>query len=265
MGSTNKTPNFKLPLFADNDKPSWRGDINDFSNKVETALNDVTQVSGTASNLASTAMSLATTAKEASDLAIETANAATDTANAATDTANDATTAAAVANATANSAKETANAAKAESSSAVSKANEASNASNSAVAAANAANSRVDDLEEMVIGGDTGWINITSYYEGVTPNSNEPPQVRVLNGVVYYRGVVNVESMKQGWNRIIKDIPAVARSNYSHAITVVATGPTSATYNGGVYPEGSGMSIEVLTWDVTPGEHRVRIGGSAPL
>lgn len=39
MGSSTQTPNLELPLFADGDKPTWRGDINDAMTKIDTAIN----------------------------------------------------------------------------------------------------------------------------------------------------------------------------------------------------------------------------------
>jgi len=35
MGATNRTPNKQLPIFIDDDKPSWLGDFNDAMYKID--------------------------------------------------------------------------------------------------------------------------------------------------------------------------------------------------------------------------------------
>lgn len=37
MGASNTTPTLDLPLFSDNDRPTWRGDVNDAMSKIDTA------------------------------------------------------------------------------------------------------------------------------------------------------------------------------------------------------------------------------------
>lgn len=37
MGATNLTPNLHLPLFTDDDKPTWLGDVNHASSVVDSA------------------------------------------------------------------------------------------------------------------------------------------------------------------------------------------------------------------------------------
>lgn len=41
MGASNLTENYDLPLFADSDKPTWRGDVNSAMVKIDTAIHDV--------------------------------------------------------------------------------------------------------------------------------------------------------------------------------------------------------------------------------
>jgi hypothetical protein len=41
MSATNSTPNYELPIFEPNDKPSWQGDFNEAMNKIDGAINDV--------------------------------------------------------------------------------------------------------------------------------------------------------------------------------------------------------------------------------
>lgn len=90
MGSTNKTPNFKFPLFEDSDKPTWRGDINDFSNKAESAIDDNLTKVNNAVNTAGSALGVANTAKTSADTAVATATSASENADTASTIANDA-------------------------------------------------------------------------------------------------------------------------------------------------------------------------------
>jgi len=41
MGSSTQTPTLDLPIFADNDRPTWRGDINDAFNKIDAQASSV--------------------------------------------------------------------------------------------------------------------------------------------------------------------------------------------------------------------------------
>lgn len=53
MSHTNETPNYKLPLFVDNDVPSWLGDFNEAMNELDTGLGDIKN-SNVAQNVAIT-------------------------------------------------------------------------------------------------------------------------------------------------------------------------------------------------------------------
>lgn len=55
MSATNETANYKLPLFTDNDQPTWLGDFNGAMNKIDASIT-------TAGTNASTAMSAANNA-----------------------------------------------------------------------------------------------------------------------------------------------------------------------------------------------------------
>lgn len=55
MSATNETTNYKLPLFTDNDQPTWLGDFNGAMNKIDACIT-------TAGTNASTAMSAANNA-----------------------------------------------------------------------------------------------------------------------------------------------------------------------------------------------------------
>ena len=62
MGSSQKTPNYDFPQFIDTDKPSWRGDINDFAITADSAL---AAIDVKVTNAVSTANGANTTASNA--------------------------------------------------------------------------------------------------------------------------------------------------------------------------------------------------------
>lgn len=53
MSHTNETPNYKLPLFVDNDVPSWLGDFNEAMNELDAGMGDIKN-SNVAQNVAIT-------------------------------------------------------------------------------------------------------------------------------------------------------------------------------------------------------------------
>lgn len=56
MAATNETTNYKLPLFADNDQPTWLGDFNGAMNKIDNELNTVGANASTALSAANNAV-----------------------------------------------------------------------------------------------------------------------------------------------------------------------------------------------------------------
>ena len=56
MTATNETTNYKLPLFTDNDQPTWLGDFNGSMNKIDNALNTVGANASTALSAANNAV-----------------------------------------------------------------------------------------------------------------------------------------------------------------------------------------------------------------
>ena len=56
MTATNETTNYKLPLFTDNDQPTWLGDFNGSMNKIDNALNTVGANASTALSAANSAV-----------------------------------------------------------------------------------------------------------------------------------------------------------------------------------------------------------------
>lgn len=56
MTATNETTNYKLPLFTDNDQPTWLGDFNGSMNKIDTAMNTVGANASTALSAANNAV-----------------------------------------------------------------------------------------------------------------------------------------------------------------------------------------------------------------
>lgn len=56
MSATNETANYKLPLFTDNDQPTWLGDFNGAMNKIDNDLNTVGANASTALSAANNAV-----------------------------------------------------------------------------------------------------------------------------------------------------------------------------------------------------------------
>lgn len=56
MSATNETTNYKLPLFTDNDQPTWLGDFNGAMNKIDTDMNTVGANASTALSAANNAV-----------------------------------------------------------------------------------------------------------------------------------------------------------------------------------------------------------------
>lgn len=56
MTATNETTNYKLPLFTDNDQPTWLGDFNGSMGKIDNALNTVGANASTALSAANNAV-----------------------------------------------------------------------------------------------------------------------------------------------------------------------------------------------------------------
>lgn len=62
MSATNETTNYKLPLFTDNDQPTWLGDFNGAMNKIDDDMNQVATNADTALTAASVAKETASNA-----------------------------------------------------------------------------------------------------------------------------------------------------------------------------------------------------------
>lgn len=56
MSATNETANYKLPLFTDNDQPTWLGDFNGAMSKIDTDMNTVGANASTALSAANNAV-----------------------------------------------------------------------------------------------------------------------------------------------------------------------------------------------------------------
>lgn len=56
MSATNETTNYKLPLFTDNDQPTWLGDFNGAMHKIDTGMNTVGANASTALSAANNAV-----------------------------------------------------------------------------------------------------------------------------------------------------------------------------------------------------------------
>lgn len=264
MGSTNSTPNFKFPLFTDTDKPTWRGDVNGMSNKLESALDSVVATSNSASTLATTALGQSNDAKTTSSNAVKTADNAVTIAEDAKNVANSTTSTAATAMSTAKEASTTANNAKAtaESASTVAngisaKADSANAKSDTAVSTANNANTKAQSAIDAIVGSDTGWKKGGDSPTGVT--WVEPPQYRIKNGVVYWRGIVTATFSTGTWVPVLQNIPAEALPAYNIPLTTSGgeTIPWAATLTPGL------KDIEI--YGQSSAKMSCRIGGSYPL
>lgn len=56
MAATNETTNYKLPLFADNDQPTWLGDFNGAMGKIDAGMNTIGANASTALSAANNAV-----------------------------------------------------------------------------------------------------------------------------------------------------------------------------------------------------------------
>lgn len=56
MTASNETANYKLPLFTDNDQPTWLGDFNGAMNKIDTDMNSIGANASTALSAANNAV-----------------------------------------------------------------------------------------------------------------------------------------------------------------------------------------------------------------
>ena len=56
MAATNETTNYKLPLFADNDQPTWLGDFNGAMDKIDAGMNNIGANASTALSAANDAV-----------------------------------------------------------------------------------------------------------------------------------------------------------------------------------------------------------------
>lgn len=56
MSATNETTNYKLPLFTDNDQPTWLGDFNGAMNKIDADMNNIGANASTALSAANNAV-----------------------------------------------------------------------------------------------------------------------------------------------------------------------------------------------------------------
>lgn len=109
MPSTNKTPNYGLPQYVADDKPTYLGDFNKAMLDIDTAMkNNADSVSGVTTSV-DTAVSTSSEALKNSSEALDSVTSAVDTANSAKTIAQNAQTTASNAQATASSAENSAN------------------------------------------------------------------------------------------------------------------------------------------------------------
>lgn len=169
MSYTNKTPNYELPQYTADDKPTYLGDFNK-------AMLDIDTNMKTIDNKATESVSTANTANSTAEEALETANSAqsgvsgaTTTANQAKTTAENAQTTATNAQSDASTAISTANQAKSTADTANSIANQAKTTAETANSTAQTANTSANKALE-----DLNKFNLTNSQKitNVTPGSN---------------------------------------------------------------------------------------------
>lgn len=76
MTATNETTNYKLPLFTDDDQPTWLGDFNGAMNKIDTDMNTVGANASTALSAANNAVNRVATVETTMGNVQATANSA---------------------------------------------------------------------------------------------------------------------------------------------------------------------------------------------
>lgn len=147
MSYTNKTPNFELPQYVADDKPSYLGDFNQAMLKIDTDMktidNKATEAQSTSNNANSTAAEALSTAESAST----SASSANTLAGQAKTIAGNAQTDSSTALTTANQAKTTAEGANTLASQAKTAADTASSTASSANSTATQANSKATEVE----------------------------------------------------------------------------------------------------------------------
>ena len=139
MSFTNKTPNFELPQYTADDKPTFLGDFNQAMLKIDTTMKSIDNTAQSANSTSAGAEASAEEALSTANSAKSTAESANSTATTAQNTANNAQTTANQSIETANTAKSTADTAKTDSQTAKTNAQTALNTANNA-------NSKVDEV-----------------------------------------------------------------------------------------------------------------------
>lgn len=109
MSATNSTPNYGLPQYVADDKPTYLGDFNKAMLDIDTNMKTIDNKAESAESSVSTAVSTANQALENANTAQSTADTAQSTATSAQSTANTAKTTATSAKSTAETAQSTAN------------------------------------------------------------------------------------------------------------------------------------------------------------
>ena len=185
--ATSYTPNYKLDLYTDTDKPNLRDQYNGAINKIDEELHNNSVNITTANDTANRAYDVASEAKTTATDASKNATTAISTANSATETANTASSAASSAVTDANSAKEIANAASA--------------TANSAATVANSANDKVDDalvkINDATTKLDAATENFTTNFNklsGDITTLQDTKQNRKFSKMLYIG-----DSWGQGW------------------------------------------------------------------
>lgn len=169
MSFTNKTPNYELPQYVAEDKPTYLGDFNEAMGKIDTnmknidnkAISSVTTAEN-ANSTAEEALSTANSAQSAVSQATTTANQAKETAENAQTTATNAQSDASTAITTANQANTTAGTANTNANTAKSTAESANSTATTAKNTADTINTNVNNWTSQNIGLNGATLNLNA-------------------------------------------------------------------------------------------------------
>lgn len=172
MSYTNSTPNYGLPQYTADDKPTYLGDFNEAMSKIDTNLKNV-------DNKATSSVTTAQNANASAEEALQTANSAQSsvsqaitTANQAKQSAENAQTTATNAQSDASSAITTANNANTTAGTANTNANQAKSTAESAQSTAQTAKNTADTINSEI----DGWVT-----SDIKPSSDSTVNVSTMN------------------------------------------------------------------------------------
>lgn len=204
MSYTNSTPNYGLPQYTADDKPTYLGDFNEAMSKVDTNLKNV-------DNKATSSVTTAQNANASAEEALQTANSAQSAVSQVSTTANQAKT-------TAENAQSSASNAQSDASSALTNANQAKSTAESAKSTANTAKSTADTAKSTADNLNISIKNWVSQNIGVNNANVMFNGNKLLNFVGISCNVLNGQGNSQDSNTIIGTLPEEFRPSEKRTI-----------------------------------------------